>query len=146
MDHKARPCRADDRRSPAGRRPEVSIILPVYNEGPRLCQTLAAIRDTANVSYEMIVVNDASTGACCDVLRADPPPFDNLVLVDLPQRQGVAQARNLGAERASAPVLLATDAHCIPRPRWLEKLLEELHKPGVGRVACRSRRRYNTRF
>ncbi len=132
MDHKARPCRADDRRSPAGRRPEVSIILPVYNEGPRLCQTLAAIRDTANVSYEMIVVNDASTGACCDVLRADPPPFDNLVLVDLPQRQGVAQARNLGAGRAPG---VAMDAHCIPRAGWLEKLLDELHKPGVGIVA-----------
>jgi hypothetical protein len=26
-------------------------------------------------------------------------------------------------------------AHCIPRQRWLEKLLEELHKPGVGIVA-----------
>ena len=91
-------------------------------------------------------MNDASTDACCDPLRADPSPFENLVLVDLPKRRGVAQARNLGAERASAPVLLATDAHCIPRPRWLEKLLEELHKPGVGRVACRSRRRYNTRF
>jgi GT2 family glycosyltransferase len=115
--------------------PEVSIILPVYNEGPRLRQTLVAIRDTTNVTYEVIAVNDASTDACCDALRADPPLFENLVLVDLPRRHGVAQARNLGAERARSPILVAMDAHCIPRPGWLEKLLEELHSPGVGIVA-----------
>jgi GT2 family glycosyltransferase len=115
--------------------PEVSIVLPVHNEGPRLCQTLAAIRDTVHLSYEAIVVNDASTDSGCDALRADPPPFENLVLLDLPKRHGVAAARNLGAGRAGAPVLVAMDAHCIPRRGWLEKLLEELHKPGVGIAA-----------
>jgi GT2 family glycosyltransferase len=115
--------------------PEVSIILPVYNEGTRLAQTLTTIRDTVNLSYEVIVVNDASTDSCCDALRADPPPFENLVLVDLPQHHGVAYARNLGAGHARAPMLVAMDAHCIPRPGWLDKLLRELHKPGVGIVA-----------
>ena len=115
--------------------PEVSIILPVYNEGPRLCQTLTAIRDTVNLSYEVIVVNDASTDSCCDALRTDPPPFENLALADLPEHHGVAHARNLGAERAGAPTLITMDAHCLPRPGWLEKLLAELRKPGVGIVA-----------
>jgi GT2 family glycosyltransferase len=117
--------------------PEASIVLPVYNEGARLCQTLAAIRETTDISYEIIVVNDASTDSCCDSLRAAPPPFENLQLVDLPQRGGVAHARNLGAGQARAPVLVAMDAHCIPHPGWLEKLLEELHKPGAGIVAPR---------
>lgn len=115
--------------------PEVSIVLPVYNERQRLSQTLAAIRDTVDFSYEVIVVNDASTDSCCGFLRADPPPFENLVLLDLAKHQGVAHARNRGASKASAPVLVAMDAHCIPRKGWLEKLLEELHKPGVGIVA-----------
>jgi len=115
--------------------PEISIVIPAYNEGPRLCQTLAAIRDMTSLSHEVIVVNDASADSGCDVLRANPPPFENLTLVDLPRRHGVAHARNLGAELARAPVLVAMDAHCIPHPGWLEKLLEELHKPGVGIVA-----------
>jgi GT2 family glycosyltransferase len=110
--------------------PEVSIILPVYNEGARLAKTLAAIRDTVKVSYQIVVVNDGCTDACCDALS-----FDNLLLVDVPQRRGVAHARNLGAARATAPTLVAMDAHCVPRPGWLEKLLDELHKPGVGIVA-----------
>jgi GT2 family glycosyltransferase len=115
--------------------PEVSIILPVYNEGPRLVRTLEAIRDTTGIRYEVIVVNDASTDSGCDALRADPPPFENLLLLDLPSRHGVPAARNLGAERAGAPVLVAMDAHCIPQPGWLEKLLAELERPGVGVVA-----------
>jgi GT2 family glycosyltransferase len=117
--------------------PEVSFILPVYNEGQRLCQTLAAIRDTVGVRFEIIVVNDASTDSCCDALRADPAPFENLQLVDLTQRSGVAASRNLGAARAGAPVLVAMDAHCIPREGWLEKLLDALHSPDAGIVTPR---------
>jgi GT2 family glycosyltransferase len=85
--------------------------------------------------HELIIVNDASTDSCCDFLRTNPPAFDNVLLIDLPHRQGVAHARNLGASHAQAPILLTMDAHCIPHPGWLEKLLAELNKPGVGIVA-----------
>jgi GT2 family glycosyltransferase len=114
---------------------EASLVLPVHNEGRRLAETLAAIRDTTGVRYEAIVVNDASTDACCDCLRADPPPFANVVLIDLAQRHGVAPARNLGAERARAPVLVFMDAHVVPRRGWLEGLLEELDQHEGGIVA-----------
>lgn len=115
--------------------PQVSIVLPAYNEGPRLCQTIAAIRETVDFGCEIIVVNDGSTDGCCDFLRADPPRFENVVVIDLPSRSGVAQARNLGAAQATSPILVAMDAHCLPRPKWLETLIEKLHKPGVGIVA-----------
>ncbi len=115
--------------------PEVTIVLPAYNEGLRLCETLAAIRDTVNISYQTIVVNDGSTDSCCDFLRMDPSAFEDVLLVDLPNRQGVAYARNLGASHAQAPILIAMDAHCLPRPGWLQQLLHELQHPGVGIVA-----------
>jgi glycosyltransferase involved in cell wall biosynthesis len=114
--------------------PEISIVIPAHNEG-RLRQTVAAIRDTTEGNYELIVVDDASSDSCCDFLRADPPPFENVVLVDVPQRVGVAGCRNLGASRSHAPILVAMDAHCLPRRGWLEKLVAELDKPGVGLVA-----------
>ena len=115
---------------PAEPSPEVSIVLPAYNEGDRLRQTLAAIRDTVALRYEIIVVNDGSTDSCCETL-----PFDHLTLLNLPRREGVAHARNLAAAQAKAPLLVAMDAHCLPRPGWLEKLLDALHQPGVGIVA-----------
>ena len=111
------------------------MILPVHNEGLRLRETLEAISETVSVRYEVIVVNDASSDSCCDFLLATPPPYENLRLLNLRQRSGVAHARNLGAEQAQAPVLVAMDAHCIPRASWLDRLLDELCKPGVGIVA-----------
>ncbi|HUA57484.1 MAG TPA: glycosyltransferase [Verrucomicrobiae bacterium] len=114
--------------------PEVSIVLPAYNEGDRLSQTLAAIAETVSLPYEAIVVNDGSTDSCCQSL-----PTDRLTLIDLLHRQGVAHARNFGASRASAPVLVAMDAHCIPRRGWIEQLLEALDQPGVGIAAAQIR-------
>jgi GT2 family glycosyltransferase len=115
--------------------PEVTIVVSVHNEGQRLYETLEAIRETTGVAYEAVVVNDASTDAGCDFLRADPPPFEHVALVDSPRRNGVARSRNLGAERARAPVLVFMDAHCAPRAGWLEKLLAELDQPNAGIVA-----------
>jgi GT2 family glycosyltransferase len=108
----------------------VSIVLPVYNEGCRLRETLDALRDTVRRSYEVVVVNDGSTDGCCDRLAGE-----NLVLVNRPHRQGVAQARNLGAARATGSVLVMMDAHCVPHAGWLEALLEQLDQPGTGIVA-----------
>ena len=114
---------------------DVSIILPCYNEGQKLYQTLEALRDSTGVTYEVVVVNDASSDACCDFLRSAPSLFADTLLVDLDQRHGVARSRSVGAGRARAPVLVFMDAHCLPRRGWLEKLLAELEKPGTGIVA-----------
>jgi GT2 family glycosyltransferase len=113
--------------------PEISIVLPAYNEGVRLRQTIEALRDTVKVNYQVIVVNDSSRDSCCEGLD-----FGNLVLVNLPKRQGVAHARNLGAEQATAPVLIAMDAHCVPQAGWLEKMLAELPEAGIVAPQIRS--------
>ena len=115
--------------------PEISIVLPAYNEGGKLRQTLDAIRDTVRADYDVIVVNDASTDGCCDFLRTEPSPFENVTLEDAPRRLGVARCRNLGAGLAEAPVMITMDAHCIPRPGWLEQLLAALETPGAGIAA-----------
>jgi GT2 family glycosyltransferase len=118
-----------------GGRPEVSIVVPVHNEGQRVHETLTAIGKPTSVPCEVVVVNDASTDAGCDFLRAHSLPFDHVSLVDSPRRNGVARSRNLGAERARAPVLVFMDAHCAPRAGWLETLLAELDQPNAGIVA-----------
>jgi len=112
----------------------VSIVLPVHNEGHRLRETIAALRKTVSVEYEIIVVNDGSSDGCCDFLLSNPAEFEDVLLTDLPKRHGVAYARNLGAAQAKGSILIAMDAHCVPRAGWLPKLLDELHNPGVGIV------------
>jgi GT2 family glycosyltransferase len=117
--------------------PDVSIVLPAYNEGLRLRETLEALRDTISRPYEAVVVNDASSDGCCEFLCADTEAYGEVIFVDLPKRRGVAHCRNLGAERATGPIMVTMDAHCVPQAGWIEKLLAELEKPGVGIAATR---------
>jgi GT2 family glycosyltransferase len=106
---------------------EVSIIIPAHNEAHRLQETVAAIRETVSIPHEIVVVNDGSTDGCCDFLGSQA--------IHLPRRQGVAQARNIGASHAKSPILVTLDGHCTPRAGWLELLLDQLHRPGAGIVA-----------
>jgi GT2 family glycosyltransferase len=114
---------------------EVSIVLPAYNEGARLRQTLEALRDTVTLTHEIIVVNDASTDRGCDFLRSPSSGFSNVTLIDAPHRLGVAACRNRGAESAVAPIMITLDAHCLPRPGWLDQLLNALETSGTGIAA-----------
>lgn len=115
--------------------PEVSIVIPAWNEGPRLRETLDALRGTVQIPHQVVIVNDTSTDGSCDFLRVRPHPFDNVTLLDAPHRLGVAACRNLGAEMAAAPIMVTLDAHCIPHPRWLETLLDALHTEHAGIAA-----------
>jgi GT2 family glycosyltransferase len=117
-----------------GYTPEVSIIIPVHNEGQRLFLTLEALPWSTDVRFEVIVVDDGSTDRCCDFLRAEPALFPNIRLLS-GNRGGAAAARNAGAKQARSPVLLFLDAHCFPAPGWLEKLLAVLDNMGEGVVA-----------
>lgn len=112
--------------------PEVSIVIPVHNEGARLHLTLEALRVSTPVKSEIVVVDDASTDGCCDILRNEPSLFENVLLLESECPQGVAGARNCGARHAHAPVLSFLDAHCFPRPGWLKLLLDCLAWSDVG--------------
>ncbi len=107
--------------------PEVSIIIPVHNEGVRLRETIDAIAGTADVPYEVVVVDDVSADGCCDDLKG-------VRLVRLNKAAGVAGARNAGASLAQAPVLLFLDGHCYPEVGWLSACVDTLRRLGRGIV------------
>lgn len=107
--------------------PEVSIIIPVHNEGFRLRETLDAVAQTADVPYEVVVVDDVSTDGCCDSLNG-------VRLLRLNKPAGVAGARNAGASVARAPILLFLDGHCYPEPGWLSACVDALRRLGRGIV------------
>lgn len=112
--------------------PAVTIVIPAHNEAHRLRETILAIEDTADVPYEVIVVDDASTDGCAALLADED--HQHVRLVRSPVPLGVAGARNRGAEEARAPILLFMDAHCYPRPGSLSALRRALYGVGRGMV------------
>ena len=85
----------------------ISFVVPAYNEEHELSDTLAAIHaaaDGAAHSYEIIVVDDASTDATAQIaLHAGA----NLVRIN---RRQIAASRNAGGRAAQGEYLFFIDA------------------------------------
>ena len=96
---------------------KLTIIVPAFNEEAYLAPTLASIRAAANqvrirsgVDVDIIVVDNASVDGTAAVAR------DLGAAVIHEPVQGIARARNAGARRATAEVLVFFDADVfVPR-------------------------------
>lgn len=97
--------------------PALSVIIPVHNGGAHLPRCLDALRASDLKSHEVIVVDDCSTDDSADAARAR-----GFEVVSLDARRGPAAARNEGARRARAQVLLFLDADVVARPDTLARV------------------------
>ncbi|SRR6266487_3936326 len=100
----------------------LSILIACRNETQHLIETIRSIRQTVpSDKIEIIVVDDASVptidSAALDKAAPGPPPT---LLITLPTRRGVADARHIAAQRAHSNWLLLTDSHMIFEPGWLQ--------------------------
>lgn len=104
--------------------PSISIVIPCYNSGATLPQTLASLRAQSLPPREVIVVDDGSTDPATVAL------LDSLAdvrLVRQPNR-GLPAARNAGFAAASGTFVLPLDADDWLEPDTLEKLLAALRR------------------
>jgi GT2 family glycosyltransferase len=98
--------------------PEISVIVPVHNGAPFLHACLEAIFASSGVSYECIVVNDASTDDGPAIARSFA-----VRIIDLPVGpRGPAYARNRGAEAARGTILMFVDADIVLAPGAIERV------------------------
>lgn len=112
--------------------PRIGVVVPVRNESANLQQTLESIvgQRTTDEPIELIVVDDASSDGCTDVLAVDDASV-HLRVHRLSTRRGVAVARNRGADIASAEILFITDSHVRFPPGWDEYVLDHVHENTV---------------
>ncbi|TGU92509.1 glycosyltransferase family 2 protein, partial [Mesorhizobium sp. M00.F.Ca.ET.186.01.1.1] len=103
--------------------PLVSIIIPVKNEGDNVRTTITSfVNARTNMTYEVIVVDDASTDNGCHFLRNQENP-SNIKLITT-EGIGAAAARNLGADHAQGRFLIFCDAHLAFENFWIDRMLE----------------------
>ena len=111
-------------------RPVISVIVPVRNSPKELRLCLEHLSASTYASYEVIVVDDASTDESAEVaveLGAR--------LLRLDQRHGPAQARNRGAEIARGEYLLFLDADVCVHPDTMQLVVDTFAQdPGLDAV------------
>ena len=104
-----------------------SVIIPAYNAELTIGRCLDALirQSIPPESYEIIVIDDASSDSTTSVAST------YAVRVIGQTHAGPAAARNLGAQVARGPILLFTDADCVPTPDWIEAMLRPFDNPQV---------------
>jgi len=97
----------------------VSVVIPAYNAAKTLPACLAACLRQRMPALEVIVVDDGSTDDTPKVVAEFPE-----VRYLRQENQGPAAARNHGARAAQGEIIAFTDADCVPREDWLERLTQ----------------------
>lgn len=101
-------------------KPEVSVIIPLYNKERHIGETLRSALAQDFGDFELIVVNDGSTDAGPEVVRSFSD--DRIRYFETPN-QGVSAARNFGISRASGKFVAFLDADDRWEPQHLTHLV-----------------------
>ena len=114
--------------------PNVSVIVPVYNEKENLSQTIEEVEQALTapaVTYELIFVNDCSSDGSREQLNALSEQHPPVVASHLEQRSGQSAAMLKGMEIASGATIITMDGDCQNNPADIPLLLETLESCDV---------------
>jgi glycosyltransferase involved in cell wall biosynthesis len=115
--------------------PLVSIVMPVYNAGSFLRQTLESIFKQSFSDFELIVCDDASTDNSLDIIQQYNDP--RVSIIRSPQNQGQAHQLNTGIAAATGEFIAIMHADDICMPERLEKQIHFLKQhTNIGLVGC----------
>lgn len=99
---------------------KVSVIIPNFNYGRYVAETLDSVLAQTYLDYEIIFIDDGSTDNSLEVAQSYP------VKVLAQPNQGVSAARNNGAAYASGDYLLFLDSDDLLYPDTLAVMVEAL--------------------
>lgn len=99
-----------------GDSPRVSLVIPTYNRGPYIRETLESVLNQTFADYEVIVVDDGSTDGTEEVLS----PYRERIRYIRQENRGAAAARNEGIRRARGSYIAFMDSDDLAAPRHLE--------------------------
>ena len=117
--------------------PQVSIIVPCYNERYTITSLLEALRkQTIGADqFEVVVADGMSSDGTRETLQAyaDEHSSFDLHLLDNPSRS-IPAALNKAVDGSVGRVIVRMDAHSLPRTDYVERCLEVLRETGAANV------------
>ncbi|MDA6068801.1 glycosyltransferase family 2 protein [Flavobacterium sp. AC] len=113
---------------------KVSVIIPCYNQGKYLKETIASVLTQTYTNFEIIIVNDGSTDTkTIEILEDSNWPKTSIINI---QNSGVCVARNMAINQAKGEYILPLDGDDLIAPTFLEKAVAILNNSDVALVTC----------
>ena len=118
--------------------PDVSVVIPVFNDVQYLEETLASVYEQTHPSWEIVVVDDGSS---------DPDALRFLDALDRPrlrlirqENKGLPGARNTGMAQARGQFLVPLDSDDELEPEFMARMLATLEEqPHAAYAHCYAR-------
>lgn len=113
----------------------VSFLVPVYNDGATVIDTLESIRQVAGRAADIVIIDDASTDGTHERLCRYAQGSGVRVFRN-PRNRGKASTLNDAVRHARHDILVFVDADMIASERALRDVLARLGSDRVGAVSC----------
>lgn len=88
----------------------ISVIMPVFNTGQYLKESIGSVLQQTYTEFELICVNDASCDDSLEILREFQQQDSRLVIVDHVVNRGAAVSRNDGLKMAKGEYVIFLDS------------------------------------
>ncbi len=98
----------------------VSIIVPVYNAGSYIEETISTVRKQTYQNWELLLVDDCSADDSRQRIRSCIREDSRIRLIEKERNEGAARARNTGIEAAKGRYIAFLDADDL----WMADKLE----------------------
>lgn len=111
--------------------PEISVIVPLFNEVANVAQLCARLRtalERLNRAYEIILVDDGSQDGTWEKLKELSASVPHLRLVRLRRNFGQTAALSAGMHQAKGEIIVTLDADLQNDPADISLLLERLDR------------------
>ncbi len=121
--------------------PDLSVVIPAYNEEGRLPATLDRVREflgSGTRSYELVLVDDGSADGTLAVMNAAAERQPNVHVVALPENRGKGRAVAAGVAESSGGLVLFSDADLSTPIEELGKLESALESGADVAIASRA--------
>ncbi|UAB81225.1 glycosyltransferase family 2 protein [Marixanthomonas sp. SCSIO 43207] len=108
--------------------PIISIIIPTYNRGTLLSETLNSIVDQKFTNWECLIVDDGSIDNTSQIVQAYCEKDTRFIYLQRPKnrKRGGNAARNFGYEKAKGKYVQWFDSDDIMKPNLLKLQLENI--------------------
>ncbi|MCR5729218.1 MAG: glycosyltransferase, partial [Ruminococcus sp.] len=113
----------------------VSVIIPVYNVRPFLCESLNSVINQTYKNIEIIIVDDGSTdgsGEICDEYQQK----DERIIVIHQENKGLSAARNSGLDAMHGDIVAFLDSDDAFLPEFIQIMVSSMLKTSVDIVMC----------
>jgi len=111
--------------------PEISVVIPIYNEEPNLHELysrLVAVLEGTGRSFEIVTVDDGSTDGSLDILKSIRAKDDRVRIVRLARSFGQNPTTYAGFGHTRGRIVATVDADLQNPPEEIPKLIDKLEE------------------